>query len=260
VLLPFAGPIDGYACGWGSFSEYGVVCDAAAWDEDAYGETPECAFGQNVLPSWVDPVAGSMIITFREVLSSIKHFGITKSDSVVVFGCGPVGLTFIKMMKLMEVKTVIALDIVEEKLADAREKGADYVLRGDDPALREKVRDICPGGVGFVLDAVGVLDIINTAMGLIVDEGKICCYGISPHTRKEIDWENAPYNWQLLFKQFPSKKDEGEAHAQVVEWLENGTIVLEDYISDIFDFEDVLLAFEKLESRELTKKCIIRYR
>jgi NADPH:quinone reductase-like Zn-dependent oxidoreductase len=48
------GPLDGYACGWGSYSEYGVVCDPK-WDETAYGPTPECAFGQTVLPEDCDP-------------------------------------------------------------------------------------------------------------------------------------------------------------------------------------------------------------
>jgi threonine dehydrogenase-like Zn-dependent dehydrogenase len=42
-----------------------------------------------------------MIITLREVLSSIKRFGIKANDSIVVFGCGPVGLTFIKFLSLM---------------------------------------------------------------------------------------------------------------------------------------------------------------
>ena len=29
-----------------------------------------------------------MIVTFREVLSNIRYFGIQPQDSVVVFGCG----------------------------------------------------------------------------------------------------------------------------------------------------------------------------
>ena len=34
----------------------------------------------------------------------------------MVFGCGPVGSTFIKFLSLLGVKNVIAVDIVEEKL------------------------------------------------------------------------------------------------------------------------------------------------
>ena len=259
VLLPFAGPIDGYECGWGSYSEYGVVCDPVAWDQTKYGPTPECAFGQTVLPADIDPVDASMVITLREVLSSIKRFGIDANDSVAVFGCGPVGLTFIKFMSLLGVHPIIALDIIDDKLEDAKKLGADYVFNSKDPDYEMKIREICPEGVKFVLDAVGVSQIINMAMPLLYDQGKICCYGISANLSYEIDWSRAPYNWQLQFQQFPSKVEEGQAHNQVMNWLKAGVIDLKDYISDRFDFADILEAFEKLEARQIAKKCIIRY-
>ena len=259
VLLPFAGPIDGYECGWGSYSEYGVVCDPK-WDEAAYGPTPECAFGQTVLPEGIDPVDAAMIITLREVLSSIKRFGIKANDAIAVFGCGPVGLTFIKFLSLLGAHPIIALDIIDEKLHDAKKNGADYAFNSKDPAYKDKIREICPDGVKFVLDAVGVSAIINMAMPLLYDQGKICCYGISPNLSMEINWADAPYNWQLQFQQFPSKVEEGEAHNQVMNWLKAGVINLKDYISDYFDFENILAAFEKLEKKQIAKKCIIRYK
>ena len=109
----------------------------------------------------------------------------------------------------------------------------------------------------FVLDAVGILGLINQAMELICDQGKICCYGIAPECRFDIDWTKAPYNWQLQFQQFPSKAEEGEANAQILSWIRSGIIDLKDYISDYFSFDDILEAFAKLEERKIAKKGII---
>ena len=53
-------------------------------------------YTSTVLDDDIDPVDATMIVTFREVLSCIRYFGIQPSDSVVVIGCGPVGLTYIK--------------------------------------------------------------------------------------------------------------------------------------------------------------------
>ncbi len=259
VLLPFAGPLDGYASGWGAYSEYGVVCDPVSWDASQYGPTPECAFAQNVLPADIDPTDAAMIITLREVLSSIKRFGIGANDPVVIFGCGPVGLTFIKFMSLLGVHPIIALDIIDDKLADAKEKGADYTFNSKTDDYAAEIRAICPDGAKFVLDAVGISAIINAAMPLLQDQGKICCYGISPNLSAEIDWSEAPYNWQLQFQQFPSKVEEGEAHNQIMNWLKAGVIQLKDYISDVYDFPQIMQAFEKLEKKQIAKKCIIRY-
>jgi len=258
VLLPFAGPLGGFECGWGSYSEYGVVFDAAAYIANGQ-QPPECAYGETIVPKDIDPVKAAMIITFREVLSSIKRFGIGANDEVVVFGCGPVGLTFIKFMSLLGVGKIIALDIIPEKLEDAKQRGADYTLNSKDADVVAKVKQICPDGVDYVLDAVGVSQIMNQAMPLLKDQGKICCYGISANTKFELDWTDAPYNWQLQFQQFPSKIEEGEADKQVLTWLRHGVIDIDDYISDIVEFDHILDAFEMLEQKKIAKKCIIKY-
>lgn len=260
VLLPFVDPdpslYGNLDSGWGAFSEYGVVNDPAAFATDV----PECAFAQTVIPSYVDPVDAAMIVTLREVLSSIKRFGIRENQSVAVFGCGPVGQTFIKFMSLLGVSPIIAFDIADEKKQDALQKGAHYAFNSltEDPG--KKIHEICPEGVDYVLDAVGMTSLINQSMEYIKDAGKICCYGIAPNCEMNLDWSHAPYNWQLQFQQFPSKKEEGEATNQIYAWLKAGVIDLKDYISDYFEFDHILDAFALLEERRISKKGIVVYK
>lgn len=258
VLLPFVGEdlslYGELSSAWGGFSEYGVVDDKLAYPE---GEAPECAYAQTIIPAYIDPVDSIMIITLREVYSSIKRFGIKAGSSVVIFGCGPVGLTFLKFLKLIGAGPVIAFDIIDEKIEEAKEKGAEYAFNSNKTDVRTAVRNICPEGVDFVLDAVGILSIINQAMELIKDGGKIGCYGISPELKTQIDWSCAPYNWQLQFQQFPSKIEEGECDEQILAWIKEGELCLKDYISDYFYFDNYQNAFEKLEKKEIAKKGII---
>lgn len=263
VLLPFAGPVEGLNSAWGAYSEYGIVDDAQALAAAgiAFGsaEFPESAYSQTVLPPDVDPVDAAMIITLREVLSSIKTFGISANQSVAIFGCGPVGTTFIKFMSLLGVHPIIAFDIDESKLEIALSSGADYAFNSKTADVKTAVRELCPDGVDYVLDAVGMTSLINQAMELIRNRGKICCYGIAPSSKMELDWTLAPYNWNLCFQQFPSKKEEGEAHDQIMSWLRSGAISLTDYISDYVDFKDVIEVFDRIERRDISLKCIVRY-
>ncbi len=260
VLLPFvdtdASVYGGLKSYWGAYSEYAVVNDLAAFPE---GEAPEAAYAQTKVPEGVDPVDAAMIVTLREVLSSIHRFGMKKGSPVVIFGCGPVGLTFIRFMKLLEIGPIIAFDIIDEKLADAKMLGADYTFnsRSEDPVAC--VRSIFPEGVPFVLDAVGITDLINLSMELVCDQGKMCVYGIAPVNSMEINWEKAPYNWQLQFQQFPSKVEEGAVNDEINALLKEGKINLKDYISDYYNFADILEAFSKLERREIAKKAMIVY-
>lgn len=259
VLLPFVDPDEelygSIGSAWGAYSEYGVVCDPAAeWDN-----VPECAYAQTVVPADIDPVDSAMIITLREVLSAIRYFDIQKDKSVVVYGCGPVGLTFVKFLKLLGAGPVIAVDRHEEKLQDALKKGADVVLHAKECDVQTEVRNICPEGVDYVIDAIGNSDVIGAAMELICDRGNICCYGISANCNMQLDWSKAPYNWNLIFQQFPSKAEEGAVNERILFWIREGIIDLKEYISDYIPFEAVVEGFEKLADKKILKKAIVVY-
>jgi threonine dehydrogenase-like Zn-dependent dehydrogenase len=263
VLLPFVDPVEGLHSGWGAYSEYGVVSDARALAAAGLAagspNFPESACAQTVVPPDIDPVDAAMIITLREVLSSIKTFGFGANQSVAIFGCGPVGMTFIRFMSLLGVYPIIAFDIDDGKLETALKNGATRAFNSKTSDAAGRVREICPEGIDFVLDAVGMPELINQGMELIRDRGRICCYGISPKCSMELDWSRAPYNWNLCFQQMPSKKEEGEAHNQVLAWLRSGVIELKDYISDYVEFKDVIDVFRRVQNREIALKCIVRY-
>jgi L-iditol 2-dehydrogenase len=260
VLLPYNDPdVELYGSlgsAWGAFSEYAVVHDKAAYKE---GEAPEVAYAQQILPNDIDPVDAVMIITFREVLSNIKYFGIKENDSVVVYGSGPVALTFIKFMSLLGIKTIIGVARSEEKKNSLLANGATYAFNSRECDLSKEIRKICPNGAKYVLDAAGSPEVVNQAMEVIADRGEILCYGVPSKTYMNLDWSKAPYNWKINFQQMPSKIEESNAYEQVLEWIRSGEINLKDYISDYYKFEDALEAFDKFADHKITKKAIISY-
>ncbi len=258
VILPFVDPdpelYPGLGSGWGALSEYAVVCDPAAWPA---GEAPSCAYAQTVLSEDLDPVDAVMIVTFREVLSSIRHFGIKPQDSVVVFGCGPVGSTFIQFLNLYGVENIVAIDIIDEKLTHVQTHGAKYAINSSKTDVTEAVRKLYPNGVDYVLDAIGAPFVVNAAMPLIKDRGTVLCYGVPPVEQITIDFSKADYNWNVVYQQMPRKEEEGAAHEQVMEWIHDGKLVIKDFISDYYKFEDSVKAFEDLLNRKISKKGII---
>lgn len=263
VLLPYVDAIGDLKSGWGAFSEYGVVNDAVALERDGYATGsplfPECAYAQTVVPPDIDPVDAAMIVTLREVLSSIKTFGISPNDSAAVFGCGPVGVTFIKLMSLLGVDPIIAFDINDAKMEIAMRNGASRAFNVDSVDAVALVREMCPGGVDFSIDAAGHPPLINKSMEIVKDRGKICCYGVPADNAAPVDWSKAPYNWTLCFQQMPRKKEEGEANGQVLALLRSGVIRLRDFISDYADFDDVADVFARAEKRQIALKCVVKF-
>lgn len=267
VLLPFLEQeTEGCMPGWGAFSEYAVVGDVNACLHNGMGpgtkDFSESYYAQSVIrrEDRVDAVGASMIITFREVLSACRRFGIRENTSAVVFGAGPVGLCFLKFLKLLGVSTVISVDINETKKREAEQLGADLAFNSTKTEIVPAIRALFPDGVDYVIDAVGLNQLINQAMELIRYNGKICCYGISPKLGMDLNWSRAPYNWDLHFVQWPSKYEESLAHSQIMAWINAGVLDPYDFISDVIPFDQVIHAFERIENHEPNlKKMIVRF-
>ena len=256
ALLPFVDPIGDIGSAWGAVSEYAIVQDVKAHEE---GKAPSAAYAQTVLSEDVDPVDSVMLITFREVLSAIRYFGINQNDSIVVFGCGPVGLTFIKLLSLLGNKDIIAVDIDDAKLKNALVYGAKKTINNNSENVETVVRAEYQDGVNYALDAVGLPSIANQAMGILKDRGSILCYGVLEKEEITIDFSKASYNWNFICQQMPKKEEEGESHEQVLKWIRDGKLVIKDFISDYFTFEESVKAYGLLLDRKISKKGIIKF-
>ncbi len=258
VILPFVDEdrenVGPYGSAWGAMCQYCVVNDAAALPE---GVESEVAPAQRVLPEDIDPVDAVMLVTFREVLSAVRYFGIRPGDPVAVIGAGPVGLTFLKMCKLSGASPVIAVVRNETKAKNAREIGADVVINTGVENLAARIRELVPGGLPHVIDAVGSQDVINQAMGLVRDRGQICCYGVPKQQDLHIDFSGADYNWVLNFQQMPRKDEEAAVHDELIEWIRAGKLDPKDFISDYYPFDQAVRAYEDAVNKKIQKKGII---
>jgi threonine dehydrogenase-like Zn-dependent dehydrogenase len=246
--------------GWGAFAEYGLAGDGRAMIEDGVAR-PEAGFldlyrSQQVIPSDMRPAHGTMLITFKEVLSAAYRFGFRPNASVMIFGLGPVGLSFTRFARILGLGPVVGVDFDEGRRALAARMGADACLdpARDDPAAW--VRQHAPGGLDFVVDAVGVSDLINRAMELVKFNGEICVYGIAPRTSMAIDWEKAPYNWTLRFLQWPTFEEESATHHQLVRWVQDGLIDPDLLISHVIPLDDLREAFDLLRARKALKVVV----
>lgn len=259
VLLPFIGDVpEGYSSGWGTYAEYNVVTDCQAMLDD--GLEPESfAYAQKKIPAEFDPVDAAMIITLREVYSTMGIFGFTGGKSIAILGLGPVGLSFVRLCKLIGMGPIIAMDIDDEKLTLARELGADYTLNTKEASIPDEVLRLVPGGVDFALDAVGVNSFIGDGMAIVKPDAKVCVYGISAKMNAPLDWSKNPYNWTLQFNQFPDKKLEGAVHDQIIAWIGEGKLDPGFFVSHRIPFEKLNDAFDMIERREKMLKMVVEF-
>jgi threonine dehydrogenase-like Zn-dependent dehydrogenase len=101
---------------------------------------------------------------------------VSAEDTVLVLGCGPIGLTLIEVIKSRGAN-VIAADLLEDRLRTAREFGADTLIADD--TLPESIMDKTNGeGAPVVMEATGDPKAMERAAELVAAGGRIVIVGL----------------------------------------------------------------------------------
>ncbi|AOY77911.1 zinc-dependent alcohol dehydrogenase [Clostridium formicaceticum] len=88
---------------------------------------------------------------------SVDHAGVKAGDTVIVLGCGPVGLLAQKFAWLKGAKRVIAVDYIDYRLNHAkRHNKVEIVNFEDHQNTGEYLKEITQGGADVVIDCVGM--------------------------------------------------------------------------------------------------------
>lgn len=88
---------------------------------------------------------------------SVDHAGVKAGDTVIVLGCGPVGLLTQKFCWLKGAKRVIAVDYIDYRLQHAKKTNhVETVNLNQDQNIGEYLKEITHGGADVVIDAVGM--------------------------------------------------------------------------------------------------------
>jgi S-(hydroxymethyl)glutathione dehydrogenase / alcohol dehydrogenase len=111
------------------------------------------------------------------VLNTAK---VRPGDSVLVIGCGGVGLSAIQGARIAGASPIVAVDVVEPKLEIAKELGAtETVLAGRDPV---------PDGFDHAIECLGRPETIEQAMRAVAPGGTAVLVGMAaPDARAPLD-------------------------------------------------------------------------
>lgn len=128
--------------GWGSFAEYVVV----PWADVNLVPLPEpLGFGAAA------SLGCRFATSFRGVVDRVR---VGPGESVVVFGCGGVGLSAVMIAAALGAR-VLAVDVQPARLELAREFGADVTLDAGRTDPVEAVLELTAGGAHVSVDALG---------------------------------------------------------------------------------------------------------
>jgi len=247
------------ASAWGGFCEYTLVNDHDAMVADGVADAEHGWFECFEIQRRVDPdipaAEAALLCTWREVYGGIGDFSLTPDDRVLIFGAGPVGLSFVKFCKLLGMRWVGLVDPIAHKRERAKTLGADETFSPDDLAAASS---LFAGKLDAVVDAVGSEKIVNTALPLVRLGGTIGVYGVIAAPTLTVQKSLGPYNFNLIIHQWPTRRRERAAQAPLCQWIREGKLKASEFVTHAFPVERVADAFAAVKSGEVVK-CLLKF-
>jgi Zn-dependent alcohol dehydrogenase len=109
----------------------------------------------------------------------LNTLDVKPGSSVAVFGVGSVGMAAVMAAaKIRGVKTLIAVDLQESRLALAKELGATHSVLGSAKDVVQQIRAICQAnGVNYAVDCTGVPAVVRTMIDSLGTRGRAATVG-----------------------------------------------------------------------------------
>lgn len=182
--------------------------------------------------------------------------GIKAGESIVIYGCGGVGLSAVMAAKLAGAGMIIAVDTLEQKLEMAKDFGADYVVNASQEDPKQKAFELTGIGVDYAVPCVGNADAIMQAFGSIHSGGKCVVVGLPPIS---INLSVAPF--ELLLGKVLTGTTQGDIQALVdvpryIDLFMDGKLPIDKLITKNCDLDEINEAYGELERGEVIRTVI----
>lgn len=147
----------------GSFAKYAVIPEALTFK----------------LPSTVSYAEGAMFEPFGVAVHAVERAQLMPGDTVVVFGCGTIGIFIQQIAKVCGASKVVAVGRRSFRLNFAKKVGAaDVAISSLKEDVAKKVLDLTAGrGVDVVFEAAGAPITVKQSFELVGKSGKIVLVG-----------------------------------------------------------------------------------
>ncbi|MFJ3766347.1 Zn-dependent alcohol dehydrogenase [Streptomyces sp. NPDC090082] len=232
--------------GLGTFGEYALVPEAGAIAVRADAPFPQAA------------LVGCAVTT--GVGAAVNTAGVRPSDTVLVLGCGGVGLNAIQGARLAGARKIIAADISDEKLEQARVFGATDLVNNGREDFADRVRQLTDGrGVEIAIEAIGLPRTIEAAYEVLARGGTAVVAGqVADGLKVSIDpFVMSDQELSLIGSNYGSSKAASDFPLLIDHYM-NDRIDLDSLVTSVIQLKDVNQAFDQMK-RGIGIRSVITY-
>ncbi|MBC8349030.1 MAG: zinc-binding dehydrogenase [Verrucomicrobia bacterium] len=191
-------------------------------------------------------------------------FGIISNDakvrigqSVCIIGVGGIGLGAVLGAKLAGANPIVAVDLFDHKLEQAKKCGATHCVNQSEVALEDALCDILgKAEVDVMIEGTGNPKVIERAYELTSKEGTCVLFGVIRFDQK-VSLNTLPLHFGRTLT--GSEGGQSQPHLDIpryTQMMDEGVFHLDDFVSHRCKLEDVNSAISRMRSGESTHTLI----
>jgi len=208
----------------------------------------------NDIPLGIVSLIGCGVTT--GVGAAINSAGVTPGSSVVVFGCGGVGISTIQGARIAGASVILAVDTLESKLEQAKHFGATATCT---PDAFEQMKGELTGGEGFdfALECIGNPTVIRATYDAARRGGTAVIVGVGRMEQKiEFSAFEFFYGDKTLRGSMYGSANVRSFMPRLLSMWKSGSLDLESMISRRIQIDDVNDAFHAMEEGKVIRSVI----
>lgn len=198
-------------------------------------------------------VGCSVMTGYGAVVNTAK---VEPGSTVAVVGAGGVGLNIIQAARLAGASRIIAVDMVEAKLAVAKQFGATDVVNAGDTDPVKKVQELTGGGADFTFEAIGLKVTAEQAYAMAGRGGTAVIVGMIP-PMDQISISGMIWMQEKTLK--GSYYGSARFHAdmpRIFDLYRQGKLNIEGLVTKRFPLEGINEAFDLLRSGAVSRSIL----
>lgn len=205
-----------------------------------------------ILPNEISDLDAIMIEPTTIAIQACSRAQLEANDYLLILGAGALGSSILKIAQLT-CPNIIVADIVDDKLEEAKQKGAKWTINITKEDLETRTKEITGGhGATVSIDAACVKDSLINLLKATGNAGRVITMGFSTAsteinqfliTSKELDVRGS----RLQNKKFPT----------AISYIQEDKLDLKNSISHTFPLTEAQKAFDFIDSHDPTIRKVV---
>lgn len=209
------------------------------------------------MPIITAAVLGCAVIT--GIGAVVNTARVEAGSNVVVMGLGGVGINAIQAAALVGARQVIAVDMLDNKLAFARQFGATHTINARSENAVEVIKELTNGrGADYIFVTVGSPRAVTDSLDMVRRRGTIVLIGlIGDDGTVPLPVSRAVLNEFRILGSFMGSSRISEDIPKIVDLHQQGRLKLDELVTGKYPIEGINEAIESMERGEAIRNLIV---